>query len=138
MTAGRLAAPMDVETATAIPQSPVAVRVTMRGHALVQDKPATSGGKDEGPMASELLLAALLACQHSTFVKVAAKRRLDARIERLEGAMHFADGDITKVEVAAYVSGTTAGVDTALRLTEKTCTISRALKVPVEVTWKQA
>ncbi|MEA3191551.1 MAG: OsmC-like protein [Thermoplasmata archaeon] len=129
---------MDVETATAIPQSPVAVRVTMRGHTVVQDKPAINGGQDQGPMASELLLAAILGCQHSTFVKVAAKRRLAARIERLEGAMHFADGDIRKVEVEAHVSGATEGVDTALRLTEKTCTISRALKVPVEVTWKPA
>lgn len=129
---------MDVETATAIPQSPVSVRVTMRGHTLVQDKPNASGGQDDGPMASELLLAGLLACQHSTFVKVAAKRRLAARIERLEGAMHFVDGDIARIVVEAHVSGATDGVDTALRLTEKTCTISRALKVPVDVTWKAA
>lgn len=124
---------MDVETGTAVPRSPVSVEVHTRTHRFVQDKPASAGGNDEGPMASELLLGALLGCQHSTFVKVAAKRRLDSRIERLEGRMHFADGDLSRIEVDFHVRGTApaSAVETAVRLTEKTCTVSRALKVPV-------
>lgn len=127
---------MDKETGTAVPRSPVSVAVVLRGHTLVQDKPATSGGKDEGPMASELLLAGLLACQHSTFVKVAAKRKVDAAIRDLKGEMDFADGDIVALRVRFHVAAPEATTDqqleTLLKLTDRTCTISRVLKVPVE------
>ncbi len=128
--------------ADAVPRSPVAVTVTVRGHKLVQDKLPASGGKDEGPMASEYLLAGLLACQHSTFVKVAAKRRLAASIVGLHGEMDFADGDISALRVAfrlkAGAEATDAAIETALRLTDKTCTISKVLKVPVHATFTRA
>jgi organic hydroperoxide reductase OsmC/OhrA len=127
---------MDVETGTAVPRSAVSVAVVLRGHTLVQDKPKASGGHDEGPMASELLLAALLGCQHSTFVKVAAKRKVEAAIRDLKGEMEFKDGDISAIRVrfhlAAPEATTDAQLDTLLRLTDRTCTISRALKLPVE------
>lgn len=132
---------MASESATAVPRSPVSVAVTLRGHTLVQDKLPESGGKDEGPMASELLLAALLSCQHSTSVKVAAKRRTAWNVAALDGAMHFdAAGDISGIEVRFRVAsdGADTAVATILRLTEKTCTISRALKVPVTVTFARA
>lgn len=128
--------------ADAVPRSPVAVTVTARGHAVVQDKPAASGGKDEGPMASELLLAGLLACQHSTFVKIAAKRKVEARIRLLHGEMDFADGDISALRVSFLLDAPAAvpdkDIETCLRLTDKTCTISRVLKVPVHATFTRA
>jgi uncharacterized OsmC-like protein len=132
-----------VETGTATPRSPVAVTVRMRGHDVVQDKPAASGGKDEGPMASELLLASLLACQHSTFVKVAAKRRLEASLTRLEGELHFDDaGEIARAAVRfvlhAPATVADAALETAIRLTDGACTISKALKVPVHGTLVRA
>lgn len=127
---------MDVETGTAVPRSAVSVAVVLRGHTLVQDKPQASGGKDEGPMASELLLAGLLACQHSTFVKVAAKRKVEATIRDLKGEMEFNDGDISALRVKFHLSApestTDAQLETVLRLADKSCTISRVLKVPVE------
>lgn len=127
---------MDKETGTAVPRSPVSVAVVLRGHTLVQDKPAASGGKDEGPMASELLLAGLLACQHSSFVKTAQKRRVEVTVRDLKGEVEFADGDIVAIRVKVHVSApaavTDAQVETILRLTDRVCTISRALKVPVE------
>lgn len=130
---------MDVEVGTAVPRSPVSVAVVLRGHTLVQDKPQASGGMDEGPMASELLLASLLACQHSTFVKVAAKRKVEAAIRDLKGELHFADGEIAAVHVkfhlAAPAATTDQALETLLRLTDRTCTISRALKVPIEATY---
>lgn len=133
---------MDVETGTAVPRSPVSVAVVLRGHTLVQDKPAASGGKDEGPMASELLLAGLLACQHSTFVKVAAKRRVEAQLRDLKGELDFADGDIVAIRVKFHVEApeatTDQAVETLLKLTDRTCTISRVLKVPVEAQWSRA
>lgn len=125
---------MDPEDATATPRSPVACTVTARGHTLIQDKPPASGGDDEGMMASELLLASLLACQLSTFHKVAAKRRTDLRAESLHGELHFDDkGDIDRIELAWTLAGEADDnqKETVLRLTDKACTISRALDVPV-------
>src|SRR5688500_16216525 len=132
---------MDVEKGTAVPRSAVSVAVVLRGHTLVQDKPEASGGKDEGPMASELLLAGLLACQHSTFVKVAAKRKVDAAIRDLKGELHFADGEIAAIRVRFHLSAPPATTDqaleTLLKLTDRSCTISRVLKVPVEATYSR-
>jgi uncharacterized OsmC-like protein len=133
---------MDVETGTAVPRSAVSVAVVMRGHTLVQDKPQASGGKDEGPMASELLLAGLLACQHSTFVKVAAKRKVDAAIRDLKGELQFTDGEITAIRVKYHLTAapdtTDQAIETLLKLTERSCTISRILKVPVEATYSRS
>lgn len=133
---------MDVEDGTAVPRSPVSVAVVLRGHTLVQDKPVASGGRDEGPMASELLLAALLACQHSTFVKVAAKRKVEASIRDLKGELHFADGDIASVRVRFHLDAapgvTDQALETLLKLTDRTCTISRVLKVPIEATYSRS
>jgi uncharacterized OsmC-like protein len=118
------------------------VTVHARRHTIVQDKPVASGGQDAGPMASELLLAGLLACQHSTFVKIAAKRKVDARIAALDGALEFTDGDISGVKVAFKLkvpaSVNDEAIGTLLRLTDKACTISKVLKVPVEGTFTRA
>jgi uncharacterized OsmC-like protein len=133
---------MDVETGTAVPRSAVSVAVVMRGHTLVQDKPQASGGKDEGPMASELLLAGLLACQHSTFVKVAAKRKVEAAVRDIKGELAFTDGDIVAIRVKFHITAPPAtsdqAIETLLKLTDRTCTISRVLKVPVEATYSRA
>lgn len=127
---------MPVETVVARPRSPVSVTLELRQHRLVQDKPQASGGQDAGPMASELLLAGLLACQHSTIVKVAAKRRVQATVRSIQGDMHFdAAGDIARIDLAFDLEtppGTRAeAIEALLRLTEAACTISKALKVPV-------
>ena len=132
---------MDVEDGSATPRSPVSVELRFRSHTLVQDKPAASGGRDEGPMASELLLGALLACQHSTFVKVAAKRRTAVELLGLRGEVHFKDGDVERIavhfDVSASVDVTDEAVDTLIRLTDRACTITKALRVPVESTYSR-
>ncbi len=125
---------MDVESATAEPRTPLSCTVTARGHTMVQDKPAEFGGTDDGPMASEFLLASLLACQLSTFAKVAAKRRKDIAPQSIRGDLHFNDaGDISHVDV--YWSFDTdmdaSALETLVRLTDRACTISKALDVPV-------
>lgn len=133
---------MEIEDGTATPRSPASVQLQFRSHALIQDKPAANGGADAGPMASELLLGAVLACQHSTFVKVAAKRRTEVRIESLRGELGFENGDIVSIKVeftlAMQVSVTDEQVQTLLRLTDKACTISQALKVPVAASFTRA
>lgn len=126
---------MDTETGSAEPRSPVSCTLRFRDHELVQDKPEASGGEDDGVMASELLLGALLACQLSTFAKVAVKRRLDAGVKRLDGTLHFDDaGDIERVHLdwVLITDAAEKDVTTALRLTDKACTISRCLSVPVD------
>lgn len=85
-------------------------------------------------MASELLLAGLLACQLSTFSKVASKRGSDARVRSITGHLHF-DGndDIERAVVEWDIEGAKGDEkDTLVRLTDRICTISRVLKVPVE------
>lgn len=132
---------MSIEDADAVPRSAVSCTITARGHSVIQDKPADLGGQDQGPMASEYLLGSLLACQLSTFVKVAAKRRADLQAVRIHGDLHFDDrGDIERVALAWSLSGGAEdkAVETVLRLTDKACTISRALSVPVEWTYSRA
>lgn len=126
---------MDVETVTAKPRSPVSCVATARGIELIQDKPEDMGGTDEGMMASEILMASLLACQLSTFAKVAAKRRIDASVESIRADAHFDDaGDIGRIAVTWGLQGVDdKQAETLIRLTDKVCTISRALKVPIDV-----
>ncbi len=87
-------------------------------------------------MASELLLGALLACQHSTFTKVAAKRRADIHVKEIHGEIHFNDhAEIEAINTHFVLRG---GDETAratiVRLASKSCTISNALAVPVNST----
>ncbi len=115
--------------------------VTMRGHTMIQDKPESSGGSDAGPMASEHLMTALLSCQLSTFHKVAAKRKADARAASIQADMHFNDaGDIDRIDLSWVFEGSAddASLDTIVRLTDKVCTISRVLSCPVAARWTRA
>ena len=127
---------MDMETATAVPRSPVSCTVTARDHLLVQDKPPAYGGEDAGMMASELLMASILSCQLSTFAKIAAKRKVDVTPRSIRATTHFDDaGDIKRIRLQwTFEGGDQKARDTLVRLTEKVCTISRALSCPVEVT----
>lgn len=127
---------MDIETATAVPRSPVSCTVTARQHVIVQDKPPASGGQDMGMMASELLLSGLLACQLSTFAKVATKRRSEAKAQSIRGDMHFENGDIRQIDIHWTFAADTGDLGTLTRLAEKACTISKALSVPVHVDHK--
>ena len=49
-------------------------RVAVRGHEITVDEPADDGGTDQGPMPTELLLAALASC-YTLALRYAAKRR---------------------------------------------------------------
>ncbi len=130
---------MDVETATAVPRSPVSCTVTARDHLIVQDKPPANGGEDAGMMASELLMASLLSCQLSTFAKVAAKRKADVTVRSIRAEMHFDDaGDIERVKLHwMFAGGDDKQRATLVRLTDKICTISRALSCPIEADYSE-
>lgn len=132
---------MDLETARAVPTSPVSCTISMREHTIVQDKPQALGGADAGAMASEILMAALLACQLSTFEKIKAKRAADVTVVDVQAVCHFNDaGDIEQFDVHwQFVAGyDEKAAATLVRLTDKVCTISRALSVPVEAAFSAA
>ncbi len=127
---------MDIETATAEPISPISCTIEARGLRVTQDKPTELGGHDEGMMASELLLSSLLACQLSTFYKVAKKRGKEVRAIRIKGDLEFDDAsDISAIRLH-WTLNADDGTDTLLKLTDRVCTISRALKVPVSWTYE--
>lgn len=111
----------------------------MRGHEIVQDKPPAYGGGDQGPMASELLLASLLSCQLSSLAKLSAKRGVDVDVEELAGECRFDEkGDISALHLAwRFRGGDDKQLGTLVRLSERICTVGRALKVPVHVRYER-
>lgn len=122
---------VEVETLT-----PKTTQARARHHTFVVDKPATSGGTDRGPMASEYFLAALCSCHITTAHKVAQKRGASLERVRIQGRQ-WIDGDfITKIHLDIHVRGDLAPeeIETIFRLTERICTISKATKVPIERT----
>ncbi len=124
-----------IETATAEPRTAVSCTIRMRDHTIIQDKPPELHGDDTGPMASEILMASLLACQLSTFAKVAKKRKVEAHVTSLTATLHYDEkDDFERIELDWDVGGDVdaAGLETLLRLTDKVCTVSRALKFPIE------
>ncbi len=125
------------ESVIAKPRTPVSCTIQARDHVLLQDKPPANGGADDGPMASEFLLAAIAACQLSTMHKVRAKRGVDVEFESVTVGCDFDDkGDIGHVRIAWKVlKGDDKDIATIVKLTDRVCTISRALKVPVEATY---
>lgn len=123
---------VEVETVT-----PKTTKAKARHHAFTIDKPATSGGTDKGPMASEYFLAALASCHITTAHKVAEKRRVELQAVRIRG-QQWIDGDfITKIHLDVWTRGGLSDEDrdTVFRLTERICTISQATKVPIERTF---
>lgn len=125
---------MDPETARAVPLTKVSAKITARDLEIVQDKPADYGGDNQGMMASELLMAALLSCQLSTYAKIAEKRGSDAELHAIEAETQFDDkGDIERIDLLWYFGDDVDAKvsDTLMKLTDKVCTISRALSCPV-------
>lgn len=122
------------ETVSVESIGPVTTRARARGHRFVVDKPNSSGGNDEGPMASEYWLAALASCHVTTAQKVAQKRKLEMSGVTIEAKQWFAGDLIERVhlDIAVHSSASQQEIDTVFRLTERICTISRATSVPIE------
>lgn len=119
---------VEVETVT-----PKSTRATARHHTFLIDKPAPSGGRDQGPMASEYFLASLGSCHITTAHKVAEKRHQKIDRIHVRGALHLNGDLIEKIELDIKVHATMSReeVETVFRLTERICTISRATSVPI-------
>lgn len=117
-----------IETVT-----PHATRATARGHVIRQGKPPPADD-DSGPMSSELLLAALGACTVTTAHAIAAKRRQQVDRIEVDATATFARGLIARIVLDVALHGPLAAeeAETIVRLTERSCTITRALRVPVE------
>lgn len=122
------------ETVIVRTRTPASTRAQARHHEFVIDKLPANGGDDEGPMASEYLLAALGSCQVTTATKIAAKRRAPIGSLVISATAEF-DGDlITGIVLDIEVHGGPGDteLETIFRLAERSCTVSRALRVPIE------
>lgn len=121
------------ETVVVTTRTPASTRARARHHEFVIDKLPANGGDDQAPMASEYLLAALASCQVTTAHKIAAKRRHPIDAMTITATLTL-DGDlITDILLDIEVSGGPGDdeLETILRLTERSCTVTRALSVPV-------
>jgi len=105
-----------------------------RGHSVTVDLPPESGGKDVGPTGLELAIMALAGCATTIFKMVAAKRKLTYDSLKIELNAEKPKNVSTVTEVKGHVeiatTGTEQEVQTALKLTFKTC--------PVGVIFEQA
>ena len=122
------------ETVVVSTRTPASTRARARQHEFVIDKLPASGGDDEGPMASEYLLAALASCQITTAHKIAVKRGEPIDAISITATLWIERGCITNIKLDIDVSGGPDDdeLDTILRLTERSCTVSQALSVPIE------
>lgn len=129
------------ETVVVRTRTPLSTITAARGHEIVIDKPQASGGQDTGAMASEHLLAALGSCQVTTAHRIAAKRRTPVDAIAVTATAVF-DGDlIDRIDLDVVVTGgpdDDEELETVFRLVERSCTISRALAVPVQRTVRRA
>jgi putative redox protein len=105
-----------------------------RGHRVTVDLPTESGGNDVGPTALELSIMALAGCATTIFKIVAAKRKLTYESLKIELNADKPRNASTVTEVNGHVeiatTGTEQEVQTAMKLTFKTC--------PVGVIFEQA
>ena len=74
-----------IVTVTQLEQSPTSEAV-MREHRVRVDRPVDKGGRDQGPMGGELLLAALGGCFMSNLVAAARARAMT--VEGLAVVVH--------------------------------------------------
>lgn len=122
------------ETVVVRTRTPSSTRAQARHHEFVIDKLPENGGADEAPMASEYLLAALGSCQVTTAHKIAAKRRTSIDSIVISATAEF-DGDVIAtivLDIEVHGAPGDQELETIFRLTERSCTVSRALSVPIE------
>ena len=98
-----------------------------RGHTVTVDLTPDQGGKDAGPTALELAVMALAGCVTTIFKMVAAKRKLTYDSLKIELNAEKPKDASTVTEVKGHVEITTTGteqeIQTAMKLTFKTCPV---------------
>ncbi len=112
-----------------------------RAHAVVVDLPVDEGGRSAGPSALYLALLSLAGCITTIFALVARKRHLwfQGMSVALEAERPPRAPTITRVRgtLRVHTKADFKDVDTALRLTLKTCPVGVIFEqahIPVEVT----
>jgi putative redox protein len=109
-------------------------------HSVTVDLPIDEGGRSAGPSALDLSLLSLAGCVSTIFALVAHKRRLEYQglSVALEAERPEHAPTITKVHgtVRIRTRAPPSEVDTALRLTVKTCPVGVIFEragIPVEI-----
>ncbi|HWG89410.1 MAG TPA: OsmC family protein [Candidatus Thermoplasmatota archaeon] len=121
------------ETVHIVSTAPKQARATVRGFTLMADKPQEKGGNNEGPMPSELFLAALGTCMSMTFRRIAEARRVPLEHLELVAEMDFSDkGDTTAIRLTARVRSTAAEKDVrkAFDMASDHCTVAQLVRDP--------
>ena len=111
-----------------------------RAHSVVVDLPVNEGGHSAGTSALELCVLSLAGCMITIFALVAHKRRLayQGMMVALEAERPAGAATITRVRGTARIRtrADPAEVDSALRLTLKTCPVGvlfERAQIPVDV-----
>ena len=103
-----------------------------RGHEVVVDLPPHEGGGDAGTSSLELLVLSFAGCISTIFLLVAERRRLEVESLRVELDAERAKGarTITAVRGEVWIASPSAveEVETALRLTVRTCPVGALLE----------
>jgi putative redox protein len=111
--------------------------VSIRGHSVVTDQPASGGGTDAGPTPTELFVASLASCVAFYVGRFLRRHRpLDPSFEvECDFAMsHEPPTRVTAIDLRVVLP---AGVDAALRnaveRVARHCTVHNSLVVPPDV-----
>lgn len=114
-----------------------ASRAQARGHEVATDFPHDVGGEDGALMPSELMLAALGACLSVTLRTLSEIRKEHVRDVSIVVEGELDRGLFARIRVTMEIDTDLPDekVSRLLELTEKHCTVSRALGLAVERTW---
>jgi putative redox protein len=118
---------------------PSTSRLTARSHSLVVDRPVEKGGRDQGPLGGELLLASLGGCFVSTLLAAVKTRGADVGGIRVE-ITGIVGGVPERFEsIHMSVSASYANEDDMrklLAIAERGCLVTNTLRDAVSISVK--
>lgn len=125
----------EYEVWSAVWRGGLATDVSGRGHTIRVDEPPEFGGKDSGPMPTELLVAALASCFCLAVAWAAGKRRIrldhltvDIRPQRAAGQPRHASYDLW-----IHSSTPASELAPAVELAKRYCWVTNTISHPPEV-----
>jgi len=127
----------DTEQAHVVSTGVVSTKATIRGFTVTFDKPAAKMGRDEGPMPSEMYLAALGSCYMMGFTRIAKVRGVEVSHVEADVVGRFDKGgefDRLQMNVRVRSPATREQLEVIDRLAERSCTVAALTKLAVERT----
>lgn len=109
----------------------------IRNHAIDIDRPEAKGGRDQGAMGGELLLASLGGCFNSNLLAAIRARDLDINDIAIEVSGKLADAPARFASIDMVVKSAYADRDEFEKLvlmSERACIVANTLKDAVDLT----